>query len=162
MIWFYVLILLVVAAALWGAYRVLGTPSRLEPGDYRIVLDDVVQSVEKAAARLRQALDGEPGRRRTDVATETRKIFQTCYYQTLRLRPLSGPDSSAAARGELGRACEAYDWASRMIGGEASGNPLILDAARRLVDAGDAALSRAAKALQPAPAVPRESTAPSP
>jgi hypothetical protein len=160
-IWLYALILLVLAVALWGAYKVLGTPSRLEPGDYRIVLDDLTASVEKAAAELRGALDGPPGRARTAIANQSRKIFQTGYFQTLRLRPLTGRDPSAEARAELGRACEAYDWAARMVGSDASSNPLILDAARRLVDAGDAAFRRALLELPPAPIASRESTEPS-
>ncbi|HEV2012431.1 MAG TPA: hypothetical protein VGR77_00880 [Candidatus Dormibacteraeota bacterium] len=160
MAWLYVLILLLLAAGLWGAYRVLGTPSRLAPRDYYIVLADVATSVERAAGRLRQALDGAPGARLGDAATATRKIFQTGYYQTLRLRPVSGPDAAAAARAELGRACEAYDWASRMIGSESAHNPLILAAARRLLDAGDAALRQAARELPPVLTTPRENTAP--
>ena len=159
MAWLYVLILLLLAAGLLGAYRLLGTPSRLAPGDYDLVLADVATSVERAAGRLRQALDGDEARLE-DEATTARKIFQTGYYQTLRLRPLSGPDAAAAARAELGRACEAYDWASRMIGSESVHNPLILAAARRLLDAGDTALRQAALQLPPVPATPRENTAP--
>lgn len=159
-IWLYALILLLLAVALWGAYRILGTPSRLEPGDYRIVLDDLTTSVEKAAAELRKALDGAPGRERTAIANQTRKIFQTGYYQALRLRPLSGRDTSADARAELGRASEAYDWAARMLASDASGNPLIVDAARRLVDAAEVAFSRAVRELPRAPAASRESTEP--
>jgi hypothetical protein len=162
MIWLYALILLVLAVALWGAYKVLGTPSRLEAGDYRVVLDDLTTSVEKAATELRSALDGAPGRQRAAIANQTRKIFQTGYFQTLRLRPLTGQDGTADARAELGRACEAYDWAARMLGSDTSSNQLILDAARRLVDAADATFSRAARELPPAPAVSRESTEPSP
>jgi hypothetical protein len=159
MAWLYILILLLLAAGLVGAYRVLGTPSRLASRDYNIVLADVATSVERAAGRLRQALDGEPGRLE-DEAAASRKIFQTGYYQTLRLRPTTGPDAGAAARAELGRACEAFDWASRMIGSESVHNPLILEAARRLLDAGDAALRQAALELPPLLSTPRESTAP--
>jgi hypothetical protein len=159
MAWLYILILLLLAAGLVGAYRVLGTPSRLASRDYNIVLADVATSVERAAGRLRQALDGEPGRLE-DEAAASRKIFQTGYYQTLRLRPTTGPDAGAAARAELGRACEAFDWASRMIGTESVHNPLILEAARRLLDAGDAALRQAALELPPLLSTPRESTAP--
>ena len=65
-------------------------------------------------------------------------------------------------RAELGRACEAYDWASRMIGSESARNPLILEAARGLMDAGDTALRQAARALSPARPAPRENTALSP
>jgi len=83
----YAVILVVAAAALVGAYRVLGTPSRLTPVDYATVLDDVVRSVTRAAERLRGALDNPAGPQLTDIAAESRKIFQTAYYQTLRLRP---------------------------------------------------------------------------
>ena len=159
MAWLYIVILLVLAAGLVGAYRVLGTPSRLASRDYNIVLADVATTVERAAGRLRQALDGEPSALE-DEASASRKIFQTGYYQTLRLRPTTGPDAGAAARAELGRACEAYDWASRMIASESVHNPLILAAARQLLDAGDAALRQAALELPPVPATPAESTAP--
>jgi hypothetical protein len=159
MAWLYILILLVLAAGLVGAYRVLGTPSRLAARDYNIVLADVATTVERAAGRLRQTLDGEPARLE-DEAAASRKIFQTGYYQTLRLRPTTGPDAGAAARAELGRACEAYDWASRMIGSESVTNPIILSAARQLLDAGDAALRQAARELPPVLATPHESTAP--
>jgi hypothetical protein len=158
-LWLYVLILLLVAAGLIAAYRLLGTPSRLSSRDYYVVLADVATSVERAAGRLRQALDREPNRLE-DEAAASRKIFQTGYYQTLRLRPSTGPDAAVAARAELGRACEAYDWASRMIGSESVHNPLILAAARSLLDAGDAALKQAARELPPALATRRESTAP--
>jgi hypothetical protein len=159
MAWLYILILLLAAAGLVGAYRVLGTPSRLAARDYNIVLADVATSVERAAGQLRQALDGEPGRLE-DAAAASRKIFQTGYYQTLRLRPTTGPDNGAAARAELGRACEAYDWASRMIGSESVHNPLILAAARQLLDAGDGALKQAALELPPVLSTPAESSAP--
>ncbi len=159
MAWLYILILLLVAAGLVGAYRVLGTPSRLASRDYNIVLADVATSVERAAGRLRQALDGDPGKLE-DEAAASRKIFQTGYYQTLRLRPTTGPDAGAAARAELGRACEAYDWASRMIASESVHNPLILTAARQLLDAGDASLKQAALELPPVLSTPAESTAP--
>jgi hypothetical protein len=159
MAWLYILILVLAAAGLIGAYRVLGTPSRLAARDYNIVLADVATSVERAAGQLRDALDGEPARLE-DAAVASRKIFQTGYYQTLRLRPTTGRDEGAGARAGLGRACEAYDWASRMIGSESVHNPLILAAARRLLDAGDAALKQAALELPPVPSKPRESTAP--
>jgi hypothetical protein len=159
MAWLYILILLLLAAGLVGAYRVLGTPSRLASRDYNIVLADVATSVERAAGQLRQALDGDPGKLE-DSAVASRKIFQTGYYQTLRLRPTTGPDAGAAARAELGRACEAYDWASRMIASESVHNPLILAAARQLLDAGDAALKQAALELPPVLSTPAESTAP--
>ena len=157
MAWLYILILLLAAAGLIGAYRVLGTPSRLAARDYNIVLADVATSVERAAGQLREALDGEP-LALEDAAAASRKIFQTGYYQTLRLRPTTGPDVGAAARAGLGRACEAYDWASRMIGSESVHNPIILAEARRLLDAGDAALKQAALELPPVPSTPREST----
>ena len=160
MAWPYLLILLVLAAALWAAYRLLGTPSRLAPSDYNVVLADVATSVERAASRLRLAIETGDGDLE-DAAKAARKIFQTGYYQTLRLRPSSGPDAAAGARAGLGRACEAYDWASRMLASESGRNPLVLDAARRLLDAGDAALTQAARELPPAPAAPRESSGPS-
>ncbi len=160
MAWLYLLILLLVAAGLWGAYRVLGTPSRLAPRDYDVVLADVKTSVERAAARLRRALDAGPEGPLEDEATAARKIFQTGYYQTLRLRPSSGPDRAADARAALGRACEAYDWASRMLGSESVHNPLVLDAARRLMDAGDGALKQVERELPPVPDVPHGNTGP--
>jgi hypothetical protein len=159
MAWLYIVILLLLAAGLVGAYRLLGTPSRLASRDYNFVLADVATSVERAAGRLREALAGEPSALEA-AATASRKIFQTGYYQTLRLRPTTGPDAGAAARAELGRACEAYDWASRMIGSESVRNPLILAAARQLLDAGDAALRQAALELPPVLSTPAENTAP--
>lgn len=161
MLWLYLVLLVVAAVGLWGVYRLLGTPSRLAPTDYAVVLADVATSVERAASRLRSALDGLAGVSLDDVAGESRKIFQTGYYQTLRLRPAAGADALAAARAELGRACEAYDWASRMLGSESVRNPLILEAARRLMDAGDAALRQAARELPPELPAAHESTAPS-
>jgi len=158
MAWLYLLILLLLAAALLGAWRVLGTPSRLAPRDYDVILLDIKTSVERAAERLRQALKAGPGRRLEDEATAARKIFQTGYYQTLRLRPSSGPDRAAEVRAALGRACEAYDWASRMLGSESVHNPLVLEAARRLMDAGDAALKQVV--VPPALAEPRGNTEP--
>jgi hypothetical protein len=160
MIWIYGLILLLLAAALWGAYKVLGTPSRLAPRDYDVVLEDVRTSVERAAARLRRSLDAGAGGSLEDEATAVRKIFQTGYYQTLRLRPSSGPDLAADARAAIGRACEAYDWASRMLGSESVHNPLVLEAARRLIDAGDAALTQVERELPAVPDAPRGNTAP--
>ena len=158
MAWLYLLILLLLAAALLGAWRVLGTPSRLAPRDYDVILVDIKTSVERAAERLRQALNAGPGPRLEDEATAARKIFQTGYYQTLRLRPSSGPDRAADTRAGLGRACEAYDWASRMLGSESVHNPLVLEAARRLMDAGDAALKQVV--VPPALAEPRGNTEP--
>jgi len=142
-IWLYLLLLAVAAVGLWGVYRILGTPSRLAPTDYAVVLADVADSVERAAARLREALDASPATALDDVAGQSRKIFQTGYYQTLRLRPAAGADVLAAARAELGQACEAYDWASR------------------LMDVGDNALRQAAQALPAELPAPHESTAPS-
>ena len=160
MAWLYLVILLLLAAGLWAAYRVLGTPSRLAPRDYNVVLADVATTVERSAARLRRALEAGPTASLEGEASAARKIFQTGYYQTLRLRPSSGPDAAAAARATLGRACEAYDWASRILGSESVRNPILLDAARRLLDAGDAALRQAGQELPPVPAAPGESSAP--
>ena len=89
MAWLYLLILLVLAAALVVAYRVLGTPSRLVPRDYDLVLADIESSVARAADRLRRGLDAGPGGALDGEASAARKIFQTGYYQTLRLRPSS-------------------------------------------------------------------------
>jgi hypothetical protein len=160
MLWLYALILLLLAAALLGAWRVLGTPSRLAPRDYDVIVVDIKTSVERAAGRLRQALNAGPGKALEDEAAAARKIFQTGYYQTLRLRPSSGPDRAADARAGLGRACEAYDWASRMLGSESARNPFVLDAARRLMDAGDAALTQVEAQLPPLLDAPRGNTAP--
>ncbi len=158
MVWLYALILLLLAAALVVAYRVLGTPSRLAPRDYDVVLEDIRTSVERAASRLRRSLDAGSEQSVEDEATAARKIFQTAYYQTLRLRPASGPDLTAEARAAIGRACEAYDWASRMLGSESAQNPLIGDAARRLMDAGDAVLTQVEGKPPAMPDVPRENT----
>jgi hypothetical protein len=160
MLWLYAVIFVLLAAALWAAYRVLGTPSRLTPPDYAFVLADVASSVERAAGRLRRAL-AQPDTKIVTAAGEARKIFQTGYYQTLRLRPQSGADTLATARAELGRACEAYDWASRMIASESLRNPLILNAASALLDAGDAALRQAAAALPASLPASRGNSAPS-
>lgn len=160
MVWLYALILLVLAVALWGVYRLLGTPSRLAPRDYDVVLVDVTTSVERAAGRLRQALNAGPGKALEDEAAAARKIFQTGYYQTLRLRPSSGPDRATEARAALGRACEAYDWASRILGSESAHNPLVLEAARRLMDAADAALTQVERELPPVLDAPRGNSAP--
>ena len=103
----------------------------------------------------------EPDSDLEDAAREAKKIFQTGYYQTLRLRPSIGTDTLAAARAELGRACEAYDWASRMMASESLRNPLIRESALRLLDAGDAALRQAGQELPASLPSPRESTAPS-
>ena len=161
MLWLYALVVLVFAVALWGVYKILGTPSKLTPADYALVLADVAASVERSAAGLRQALQG-PAANVPAVASSAKKIFQTGYYQTLRLRPLSGPDQLAVARELLGRACEAYDWASRMAASESLGNPLIRAQVTRLLDAGEVALTQAGRELPASLTVPRESTAPSP
>jgi histidine ammonia-lyase len=160
MVWLYALILLLLAAALVVAYRVLGTPSRLDPRDYDVVLEDIRTSVERAASRLRRSLDAASEQSVEDEATGARKIFQTAYYQTLRLRPASGPDLTAEARAAIGRACEAYDWASRMLGSESAGNPLVGEAARRLMDAGDAVLTQVERKQPAMPDAPRENTGP--
>ena len=103
----YAVLLAIAVLGLWAAYRVLGTPSRLTPGDYTLVLEDLLQAVTRASARLRAALQApDSGSTLEDVATESRKIFQTGYYQTLRLRPASGPDSGQAPRAALGQACD--------------------------------------------------------
>lgn len=144
----YVAILVAVAALLLGAYRVLGTPSRLAPTDYTTVLTDVIDSVGRSARQLREALDsGTDAPRLEQVAAETRKIFQTGYYQALRLRPASGGDAAVSIRQVIGMGCEAYDWASRMIGSSSARNPVILEEARRLLDAGDRQLGQAAREL---------------
>ncbi len=145
----YGIILVIAVAGLLAAYRVLGTPSRLQPRDYELVLEDVVASVDRAAQRLKAAIDSESDHspKLEEEAREARKIFQTGYYQSLRLRPLSGPDLPAAARETLGQACEAYDWASRMVASESLGNPLILEAAKGLMDRADSYLKQARQAL---------------
>jgi len=160
MVWLYALILLLLAAALVVAYRVLGTPSRLTPHDYDVVLEDIRSSVERAGTRLRRSLDAGPEQSVVDEATAARKIFQTAYYQTLRLRPASGPDLAADTRAAIGRACEAYDWASRMLGSESAQNPLVREAARRLMDAGDAVLMQVERKQPAMPDAPRGNTGP--
>jgi hypothetical protein len=162
MLWLYVVILLAVAFGLWAAYRLLGTPSRLAQADYAVVLADVASSAERAARRLRDAFEREGKGSLVEEAADARKIFQTGYYQTLRLRPASGPDAMAAARMQLGRACQAYEWASRLIGSESLDNPLIREAAGRLLQAADAELRRVVPALPAGQPATRESTAPSP
>src|SRR2546429_8664415 len=123
MVWLYALTLLLLAAALVVAYRVLGTPSRLTPPDYDVVLEDIRSSVERAATRLRRSLEAGPEQAGGDEATAARKIFQTAYYQTLRLRPASGPELAAATRATIGRAPDAHDGARRMLGGGRAQNP---------------------------------------
>lgn len=158
MLWLYALIVVLLAVGLWRVYMVLGTPSTLTPHDYAVVLADVATSVERSAQRLREAL-GQPGSKLHDAAADARKIFQTGYYQTLRLRPVTGVDDLAAAREQLGRACEVYDWASRMIASESLKNPLIREEAMRLLDAGDAALKQAAQSLPASLPLPHGRTA---
>ena len=160
MVWLYALILLLLAAALVVAYRVLGTPSRLTPPDYDVVLEDIRSSVERAATRLRRSLEAGPEQSVVDEASAARKIFQTAYYQTLRLRPASGPDLAADTRAAIGRACEAYEWASRMLGSESAKNPLVREAAGRLMDAGDAVLMQVERKQPAMPDAPRGNTGP--
>ena len=139
-------ILGVVIAGLWAAYRVLGTPSRLAPADYRVVLDDLAASVARSAASLRGAL-AEDDRQREQVAADARKIFQTGFYQALRLKPDATTDPSALVRAGLGRACEGYEWASRMAESESFGNPAVQEAVRMLLDRADAEVSAAQQTL---------------
>jgi hypothetical protein len=143
-------ILVVVIIGLWAAYRVLGTPSRLAPADYRLVLDDLAASVARSAALLRSVLES-PDTSREEVATETRKIFQTGYYQALRLKPEAPTDPAALVRAGLGRACEAYEWASRMVGSESFANQAVRDAAMTLLARADAELSESRQALAALP-----------
>lgn len=149
----YALILALVVAGLWAAYRVLGTPTRLSRADYAIVLDDLEVSVARAADQLRAALaTAEDPSALESVAATSRKIFQTGYYQALRLRPAQGHGEEAEARTAVAQACEAYDWASRMVVSETLANPAIRPAVRGLMDAGDALLARARRAsAEPAP-----------
>lgn len=144
------IILVAVVIGLWAAYRVLGTPSRLPPADYRHVLDDLAATAGRSAADLRRALqDGEADRE--ELAAQARKIFQTGYYQALRLKPDATTDAAALARAGLGRACELYDWASRMVGSENYGNPAVREAALLLLDRADAELSASRQALAALP-----------
>src|SRR5256885_12147631 len=99
MVWLYALILLLLAAALVVAYRVLGTPSRLTPPDYDVVLEDIRSSVERAATRLRRSLDRGPEQSGGDQATAARKLFQTAYQQPAPLRPSSRPGAPGRYRG---------------------------------------------------------------
>ena len=154
-IFLYAFLLLVAAAFLWGAYRVLGQPTRLAPSDYTVVLIDVAESALRAAGRLRAAAEElSDGNGLDDVANQSRKIFQTGYYQALRLRPMTGPDTAVSIRDRLARACEACDWASRMIGSESNHNPEVLRAARQLLDSGEADLRGLIAALRPPAGAP--------
>ena len=139
-------ILVIVIAGLWAAYRVLGTPSRLAPADYRVVLDDLAASVAQSAAQLRGAL-AEDDRNREQVAAGARTIFQTGYYQALRLKPDATTDPAALVRAGLGRACEGYEWASRMAGSESYGNAAVREAVLMLLDRADAELTASQQAL---------------
>ena len=141
-----VVILGAVIAGLWAAYGVLGTPSRLAPADYRVVLDDLAASVARSAAQLRAAL-AEDDRQREQVAAEARRIFQTGFYQALRLKPDATTDPAALVRAGLGRACEGYEWASRMAESESFANVAVREAVRVLLDRGDAELSESQQAL---------------
>ncbi|HYM51590.1 MAG TPA: hypothetical protein VET65_13600 [Candidatus Limnocylindrales bacterium] len=157
----YAALLLLAVTGLWAVYRVLGTPSRLAPADYAAVLDDLIDSVANAASRLRKALDAPDADRLEEVATEARKIFQTAYYQTLRLRPLTGPDTGEPARLAMREACEAYDWASRMASADSVRNEAIRAAIVDLIEAGDRGVERA-RLARPAlsPSEPGERTGP--
>ena len=84
---------------------------------------------------------------REQVAADTRKIFQTGFYQALRLKPDATTDPSALVRAGLGRACEGYEWASRMAESESFGNPAVQEAVRMLLDRADAELSAAQQTL---------------
>jgi hypothetical protein len=154
-IFLYAFLLLVAAVFLWGVYRVLGQPTRLAPADYTIVLIDVADSALRAAARLRAAAEAaSDGSGIDDVATGSRKIFQTGYYQALRLRPTTGADTAVDIRHRLAGACEACDWASRMMGSESNRNPEVLKAARQLLDSGEADLRASIAALRPPAGAP--------
>src|ERR671934_2378762 len=91
----YVFLFILAVLGIWAVYRVLGAPSKLPPADYRTVLDDLLQTVERERSRLLSALDspsplageGRGGGNLPAVAESSRKIFQTGYYQALRLKP---------------------------------------------------------------------------
>jgi len=53
--------LFLLAAGLWGAYRVLGTPSRLAPRDYDVVLADIQAGIASEAAR--RVMESDQGRK---------------------------------------------------------------------------------------------------
>jgi hypothetical protein len=114
------------------------------------VLDDLVRSVEREAVRLRTTIEKTAdGEALEEAARQARKIFQTGYYQALRLRPTDGTDQGGAVREHVARACEAYDWASRMISSESIRNPAIRESAMRLLDAGDVEMRQAEGRLGP-------------
>jgi hypothetical protein len=146
MAFLYAALLLLAIIFLWGAYRILGTPSRLKPADYEVVLDDLFYSVRRAAERLKAA-NLEDSREVEEVSAEARKIFQTAYYQALRLRPSSGEDRQAKLRAELARTCQAYEWAARILEQEVTPNPMLRQAGFDLLEKADAELSRLAAEL---------------
>ena len=153
----YVFLFILALLGIWAVYRVLGAPSKLPPADYRTVLDDLLQTVERERSRLLSALDspsplareGRGGGNLPAVAESSRKIFQTGYYQALRLKPAAADDSTANVRDHIRRACEACDWAGRMVGGEAANNPLLLKSARSLLEAAAIELDQARAGLTP-------------
>jgi hypothetical protein len=175
----YVFLFILAVLGIWAVYRVLGAPSKLPPADYRTVLDDLLQTVERERGRLLAALEasvkpasqspshlagegpgdlqspsplageGWGGGNLPAVAESSRKIFQTGYYQALRLKPAAADDSTANVRDHIRRACEACDWAGRMVGGEAANNPLLLKSARSLLEAAATELDQARAGLTP-------------
>jgi hypothetical protein len=144
----YVFLFVLAVLGIWAVYRVLGGPSQLPPADYRTVIDDLIETAERERARLLAALDSGQGDLGA-VASSSRKIFQTGYYQSLRLRPSEAADAAAEVRDHIRRACEACDWAGRMVGGETANNPLLLGSARSLLEAAGAELERARAGLLP-------------
>src|SRR5919201_727065 len=161
----YVFLFILAVLGIWAVYRVLVAPSKLPPADYRTVLDDLLQTVERERGRLLAALEasvkpasqspshlageGWGGGNLPAVAESSRKIFQTGYYQALRLKPAAADDSTANVRDHIRRACEACDWAGRMVGGEAASNPLLLKSARSLLEAAGTELEQARAGIQP-------------
>jgi hypothetical protein len=153
----YVFLFILAVLGIWAVYRVLGAPSKLPPADYRTVLDDLLQTVERERSRLLSALDsgsplaedGRAGGNLASVAESSRKLFQTGYYQALRLKPVGADDGTAEVRDHIRRACEACDWAGRMVGGESANNLLLLEAARSLLGAAATELQQARAGLPP-------------